>query len=803
MHRLAIFVLFIPAVAMADDKPRLDAYGDLLPPGAIARIGTNRFRAPKWVLESALSPDEKIVICAGNNSIAAVNRETGKILFDVKREHSLPNPYVAFSVRGEEFFVVKGVNQLNAHSVATGNVERTLRLPAPAAMKVRSIAGSDKLLAWTTYEHNSSSMSAWIDPKSGEFTQITDYPGENIGITSDGKTQYGMIRYEKRAEIWTRTADGRLKWIISLDDKITATAFDEKSELIALGCDGEVLLLDLKTAKLTRHRFPGVEKLHEPWPTAMAFLPGSNGPVLWSGDNLGQIRRFSCSDGKWLPPLLADDDRIVGMHPLRDGKHIVTVSRDGAVRTWNEKGEETARRNEFRKSVVASISGDGKRVATVDGRGRALVWDVKTSRIVESLSESGEAAAACRWMPKGNRLVIARGTIDVWQFTAGQKPALSKINVNRPTLSITAMTVVPNSDSIVVGESNRHLHAFDVSTRQKLAWGNWPLEAATATISAAEDRVAIAWSRGILALSTANGELLFKNTLPYNQSVPALAVPPAGDVIAVNINETDLWLVNADWTTVIHSIRANARHLCFSRNGAWLAYADKNDVVVLERHTFGEVARFKGHVDVVTGLEFSDDGRTLLSTSDDLCCLVWSLQPLDQPKKPVTPEVLWTQLAGDATSAQRAIWQFADLGQTGVEFLRQQLQNRRPPLSQKQIEACLACLDKSDPRFRLFGRAILSTVNHESKSALAVGFAFVRSTEAKEFLELLLDRLELNYPVSPDELRLHRAVQALEWIGTREAKAVLEEAAKMHPNALFVNECKAAVRRMASLTNER
>src|SRR4051794_20631118 len=51
----------------AAQPPRTDSRGDVLPPGAVARLGSVRFHHPGGTVAAAFAPDGKTVVVVGND----------------------------------------------------------------------------------------------------------------------------------------------------------------------------------------------------------------------------------------------------------------------------------------------------------------------------------------------------------------------------------------------------------------------------------------------------------------------------------------------------------------------------------------------------------------------------------------------------------------------------------------------------------------------------------------------------------------------------------------------------------------
>jgi hypothetical protein len=234
-----------------------------------------------------------------------------------------------------------------------------------------------------------------------------------------------------------------------------------------------------------------------------------------------------------------------------------------------------------------------------------------------------------------------------------------------------------------------------------------------------------------------------------------------------------------------------------------------NSVRIWEAATGRLIRRFEGHHSDAGSLAFSPDGLTVASGAGDSTILLWNITGglLSVPRTKrsgvsgfqpaaLTPRELdtcWTALAHpDAAKAYDAVWRLVAAPEQAMPFLRKHLSPAATP-DAKLVAQRIVELDRDD--FTTRQRA----ADELSKFGDAIIPALQRTLDGKPALEVrrrIQQLLDQARDWTAERLRDHRAIQALEHIGTQAAKEVLQRLAAGAPDMLRTEEAKAALRRL-------
>jgi hypothetical protein len=249
-------------------------------------------------------------------------------------------------------------------------------------------------------------------------------------------------------------------------------------------------------------------------------------------------------------------------------------------------------------------------------------------------------------------------------------------------------------------------------------------------------------------------------------------------------------------------LAADLASVAYSADGRQLATGGADGAVRLwEVATGKERHCFAGHDGAVSGVVFSPEGKFVAASSLDAPVLVWDVEGNDDKPPSTVPfsdgekADLWKSLDDtDASSSFAALRRLLARPGPAVTLLRERL---RPAaeVGEKDVQRLVRELDADAFAAREKAAADLRSVADRAGAALQKALRDNPPAEAKRRIEALL---ESTGPAGSERRREARAVEALEHIGTAEARELLRSLAGGAKDALLTREARAAVGRSRS-----
>jgi RNA polymerase sigma factor (sigma-70 family) len=805
-----------------------DRQGDPLPPGAIARLGTVRFRHGAMVASVAFSPDGKMVAAGGaGRTISLWDAATGKELCRFPPFDRGQPARVAFSPDGKMLASVSRANNLVClYDVKTGKELRLLQ-GHQSAVTCLAFSPDGKFLASA---ESKGTVRIW-DPT------VKNQPPRPPGDPDD-----------------------ELRHISGDWGEVEALAFAPDSKSLAFaGKDGKFRLWNARTGDEMR-RLDG----HSQAIYALSFSPG--GKLLASAGADKTIRLWATATGEQIRSLGEMLDLVLAVAFSPDGRLLASAHQDGTLALWDPHTGRSIRRWQGNAFVAASVafSPDGKRLASGGVSGSAVrLWDVATGAELQASDAHRAAVELVRWMPDEKSLVsLDRENRILWWELATQRPRRQVVRPDRPgnafALSADGKTLATASlsDQLttirlgeigsdkpgrVLGKHQNAIHVMALSPDGRLlASGSrdeairlWDVEAGKQVhqfegpgqiaggLAFAPDGKALAY--GTAKLGAAAGKIRLVDVKTGREIrafdsqgwVRVLVFSPDGKVLASwhsglppDKPFVRLWDVTTGKELCRHNGHPGGNGtIAFSPDGKLVVSGEDGwdsghtaraatAIHLWEAATGRLLRRFEGHHSGVRSLSFSPDGLKLASGGGDSTILVW-----DIPNRPhmaaLTPPELdacWSALAdADPAKAYDAVWSLVAAPERALPFLQKHLHPvpRRPDA--KPIARLIADLDSDDFKVREKATRELTTLGDAAMPELRRALEKQPPLEMRRRIQQLLDQTS---DWTPERLRDHRAIQTLEHMGTPAARTVLATLAAGAPGARRTEEARAALRRV-------
>jgi len=645
-----------PPAAAADPKePKRvyhDQYGDALPPGAVARLGSVRLCPGQWFRTAVFSPNGKILASSGFSSEGdplairlwdvANGKEIGRFSGD--------SNYLAFSPDGDRLAVSHEMGELCLYDVVAGKQlwswdthsekahpqlagvafspdgkvlavaagDDTVRLCETAAAKEVSrlkakasglvFAPDGKTLA--SFHYMGKTVSLW-EPATGKLLQTLEHPNTvyAVAFSPDGLS---LAVHP--------SADKVFLWDVARGKLIRQVDAPGVGDPIRFSPDGKTLLtaqwlFDLATGKETR-RFDGL----------------SGGPLspdgrLWAS---GALHVRDTATGREIVPRDRHDGPISFVVPSADGKTIRTVGQlDHTIREWETDGKHLRRIETRPWQDFRALSADGKVLATPRWDKEYVLVELASGQSVAEGGKANDHVGAMALAADGKWLAVLSG--DKEQVIRLGEPFEDKepLRLQGKVEGSSSLAFSPDGKVLAAAASLDRISLWDAATGKPLGLPVWaPKRRAYPFAESISPKMA----RGFgVALD------------PKAQPSPAagLLFSPSGKTLAVMsghqreqdafFDPPDAGLIRLyDATTGKERFQLSLQEAvaAFSPDGKTLATGGHPDFAVYlwDAISGEQLARFKGHRGEITSLAFSADGGTLTSGSADGTALVWKMK---------------------------------------------------------------------------------------------------------------------------------------------------------------------------------
>jgi WD40 repeat protein len=804
------------------ESERLDRFGDSLPGGAVARLGTVRFRLSSWVEAVLFTPDGRQLVAAdGGPGPTTWDVATGRPLRHFLVPGMEHTACIALSRDGRTLAVGGSNGTVNLIDFVTGVPAQRLAGHREAVTALAFSPDGKLLASGTDFDFprrrgEENPICLWDVATGKQLRRLNGHKDRvyKVAFAPDGKTlASGGGRYDPTLRLWDVEAGTEVFARTGHGGELESVTFSPDGQTIATGSmDKTIRLWDPATgqekSKLTGHTADVMAVAFSPdgkrlasgsFDRTLRLWDPATGKQLWQAelDEAGNTSTFHSSSrfriGRGFPALAFSPD----------GKVLAAGGRDHTLRLFDVADGSEVRPigGQFDAVDTVAFSPDGSRVWTVSGDRNLRAWETATGKVVRML-ETSAGLPLCVAFSADGRLAATGGeqdkTAHVWELATGTE-------LQRLVTADVIGALAFSPDGRTLATANRWQRAevrlWDVSTGQLLHQLPAPAEQGNTVAS-----LTFTPDGRTLAGATFDGVVLFWDPATGAESLPRLKHVERCQLAAFSPDGRTLALGTMDGTVCLYEtatgkerLRSHGWPFCFSPDGRLLAAGRGDAVAVYDLASGEEVGRFNGHRGDVSALAFSADGTRLASGSQDTTALVWDLSalhprpPAEAVLAPARLEELWQALGGtDAAAAYRAVSTLAGAPEQAVPFLAGKPQPV-PPADPQAVARLLADLDSD--RFEVRERAglELEKMGEAAESALRQALAGGPSPEVRRQVERLLDRLQGG---SPERVRTLRALEALERSNTAAARAVVARLAKESAGTRTGTAATAALQRM-------
>jgi WD40 repeat protein len=810
----ALVAALLMLAALRAEEPRRDRFGDPLPQGAIARLGT--VHAHPSVETIAFSADGKTIITTSRHVVRHWDAATGRVIKVIERPMPRDARDQRISADGRTAAVL-WKDRLEIRDVVDNRLRHSIPVPPyeDVTAFLFSPHGNAIVIAFES-EGNVRAGTLFVRADSG---QANRWPGVTFsaGVLSTNGDRLATIETANGKPV-LRCRDARGKQLfqfsVTKDTKPRTFSPDGRSLLTQDAIKEGFVLYDVVAGVRRADEFPKTH-LFKP---AVAYSPDGrfmalryeSDVTLWDPKAKNAIQTLKTQAGHlaFSPDgmFLAGSNELTHCWAVETGKLL-----------WPGYGPIVAPTVELESPLLSQPV--DTLIATYEFS-RAQVWNWTTGRPLPMTPVWLDSVARMWPSADGKRLYATYGELycGAWDIATGKQ-------IRRSLAVPEDLLPEPIIRDARAAQDGRTFAAVIVDAREMGAvWTLWETDSGKqidrrpVTISF-PDYVRIApgeryiSDREILIdVITGRRQLVVIPPRGFEVATPPAFTPDRRLCVAHSRPEvadiaTELVVYETTTSKPLMRHTVGPRQIvqaALSPDDRWLAMAGEQKIELWDLATGKLAAELKHHTPDVpydaaaycTDLMFLP-GRKLIAAYGDRTALVWEM-PAGTEKAPPQrmSDRTWDDLASmEPRAAQDAVWALVNEPAKAIAMLRERLKPAAA-IVEADITALLADLAGDNFARREAAGRRLRELGHGIEKPLEAALAKAANAEQSRRLKALLDACRDDGPMSADERRALRAIQALGLIATPDARKLLEAWAKGVDGAKLTSESKAALERL-------
>jgi RNA polymerase sigma factor (sigma-70 family) len=822
----------------------MDARGDRLPPGAVARFGTRRFQMPVSPQPISVRDGKAYLVYLpgqlyhGRAEFRWLDASSGKVL------DTWPSP------QGPLFDAETGkptagtASDLNLTAISPDGrwAVFTDKRVMFTGLRVRR-EKPDRSFNFYVYDLAAKKRAKHLQ---GQLVDPEWHPS-SVCISADGKW---LASTGKHVRLWDVTSGKQVWFRKQVAQATELLGFTPGGKnLVLYDSDGTVVVVDTAGAKIVRSIATGLSNrrrgtlLSPDGKSVVMRLINPSETVIWDLDS-----------GKQAPPLEDRGKSLAAWTFSPDGKTFVCAGSSPAtrvvVRDWPSR--KVRRRFDLGRSGVAStfVGADNRTLNVLFEREQTLHrYDLDSGKPLPVPGEThrggviGVAVAA-------DGSIVSLGSdrvLRTWDLATRRQTRQASLNwapaetpfalspdgksialadyygsavaiFDRDGKMVRRLDAAEQKiDHVVLSPSGRFLagtgrgasaaRVWETATGKtvaRLAAGKGVWWSPTVDVAFSHDeRFFVATTEGKVQFFQVDG---WRSVEGLPEHASGMAFSPDGRMLACGSGpDTAVWEVST--RKLRFKVRSQAAWNWtqrFSPDGRLLARLTSNDAVEVWDVVNGrQVATFQGHDSSVKTFAFTGDGAHIITASDDCTLLAWDVAGAvaaaraGQKGNPPTEKDLagsWNDLSSpDAQKAFAVIRTLVAAPRRATEMIRARIKAPAPP-DAAWVRRLLAELDSDTFAVRERASRELQALGELAETPIRRFLAGKPSLEATRRAERLLDAIT---QARRSGMYL-RAVEVLERIGSEEAREVLRQLGKGPTDSTLTRDATAALRRIES-----